>query len=65
MPKTVSGTPKKDTSTPSSQTLHHGAIRMAAIAAAAEALNAKAQVHQDKPAHPLPPCLRDVDRQTD
>ena len=45
--------------------LHHGVIRAGAVAAAAEAMKSKAHQKPDKPAHPLPPCLKDVDRQTD
>ena len=41
-----------------------GGIRIKALAAATEAFNLKGELAQ-KPAHPLPPCLRDVDRQTD
>jgi hypothetical protein len=41
-----------------------GGIRIAALAAAAHALKPK-KGEADKPAHPLPPCLKDMDRQTD
>ena len=68
MPEKTSGPhPSQTQSVPSSQLTspaETGGIRIKALAAAAEALSLKGR-QTEKPVHPLPPCLKDVDRQTD
>jgi hypothetical protein len=53
-----------DKTAPPSPQQTDGGIRIAALAAAAHALKPK-KGEADKQAHPLPPCLKDMDRQTD
>lgn len=53
-----------DKTAPPSPQQTDGGIRIAALAAAAHALK-PTKGEADKPAHPLPPCLKDMDRQTD
>ena len=64
MPSKAPGTQKKNQQSTASSGPHHGAIRIAAVAAAAEAIKAKAQ-QAAKPEPSLPPCMKDIDRQTD